>query len=68
MAAPSIDIAGLAALLAQKAKGGGRVIAALAGAPGSGKSTVAERLCDALNAGQAGMAAVLPMDFNKRRR
>jgi pantothenate kinase len=62
VAAPSIDIAGLAALLAERAKGGGRVIAALAGAPGSGKSTVAERLCDALNAGQAGLAAVLPMD------
>ena len=62
MAEPSIDIAGLAALLAERAKGGGRVIAALAGAPGSGKSTVAERLCEALNAGQAGLAAVLPMD------
>jgi pantothenate kinase len=62
VAEPSIDIAGLAALLAERAKGGGRVIAALAGAPGSGKSTVAERLCEALNAGQAGLAAVLPMD------
>lgn len=62
MAEPSIDIAGLTALLAERAKGGGRVIAALAGAPGSGKSTVAERLCEALNAGQAGLAAVLPMD------
>jgi len=60
--APSIDIAGLADLLAEKAKGGGRVVAALAGAPGSGKSTVAERLCDALNARQVGLAAVLPMD------
>lgn len=62
MTAPSIDIAGLAALLEEKASAGGRVIAALAGAPGSGKSTVAERLCDALNARRAGMAAVLPMD------
>lgn len=62
MTAPSIDIAGLADLLAEKAKGGGRVVAALAGAPGSGKSTVAERLCDALNAKAAGLAAVLPMD------
>lgn len=62
MTAPSIDIAGLADLLAEKAHGGGRVVAALAGAPGSGKSTVAERLCDALNARQAGLAAVLPMD------
>lgn len=62
MSAPNIDIAGLADLLAAKAQGGGRVIAALAGAPGSGKSTVAERLCEALNARQAGLAAVLPMD------
>lgn len=62
MTAPSIDIDGLASLLLERTKGGGRVIAALAGAPGSGKSTVAERLCDALNARQAGMAAVLPMD------
>lgn len=62
MTASSIDIAGLADLLAQKAKGGGRVVAALAGAPGSGKSTVAERLCDALNARTPGLAAVLPMD------
>lgn len=62
MAAPSIDIAGLAALVAERAQRGGRVIAALAGAPGSGKSTVAERLCDALNARAAGTAAVLPMD------
>ena len=62
MAAPSIDIAGLAALVAERAQGGGRVIAALAGAPGSGKSTVAERLCDALNARAPGTAAVLPMD------
>ncbi len=62
MTAPSIDIAGLAQLLADKAQGGGRVVAALAGAPGSGKSTVAERLCGALNAQRPGMAAVLPMD------
>lgn len=62
MTAPSIDNTGLAALLAAKAKGGGRVIAALAGAPGSGKSTVAERLCDTLNAQIPGLAAVLPMD------
>jgi pantothenate kinase len=60
--APSIDIAALAALLAEKASGGGRVIAALAGAPGSGKSTVAERLADALTARTPGLAAVLPMD------
>ena len=62
MSAPTTDIAALAALLAARAEGGTRVIAALAGAPGSGKSTVAERLCDALNSRRAGLAAVLPMD------
>lgn len=56
-----IDIAGLADMLADKA-GQGRVVAAIAGPPGSGKSTVAERVADALNARQSGMAAVLPMD------
>jgi pantothenate kinase len=60
--APTIDVPGLADLLAARAAGGGRVIAAIAGAPGSGKSTVAESLAAALNARQAGLAAVLPMD------
>ncbi|AWB49831.1 nucleoside/nucleotide kinase family protein [Gemmobacter aquarius] len=58
---PLIDPVGLADLLFAKA-GQGRVIAAIAGPPGSGKSTVAERIVDDLNARQAGMAAVLPMD------
>lgn len=59
---PQIDIAGLAALLTSRAVAGGRVIAAMAGAPGSGKSTQAEALVDLLNASQPGLAAVLPMD------
>lgn len=59
--AASIDSAGLADLLWAKT-GQGRVVAAIAGAPGSGKSTVAERIVDDLNARQAGVAAVLPMD------
>lgn len=59
--APLIDPAGLADLLVSKL-GQGRVIAAIAGPPGSGKSTVAERIVDDLNARQAGTAAVLPMD------
>lgn len=57
----TVDIAGLADMLADRAKQG-RVIAGIAGPPGSGKSTVAERIVDDLNARQAGMAAVLPMD------
>ena len=58
----TIDLDALAGLLLERAAGGRRVIAALAGAPGSGKSTVAEGLAERLNARQAGMAAVLPMD------
>ncbi len=56
-----IDLAGLAALLRDKARGG-RVLCAIAGAPGSGKSTLADRLAETLNAGAPGTAAVLPMD------
>ena len=41
--------------------GGGRRLIAVAGAPGSGKSTYAEALCATLNA-QGRHAAVLPMD------
>ena len=62
MKAHSIDVAGLAGLLADKTKGGARVIVALAGAPGSGKSTLAQQLDEALNARDAGTAAVLAMD------
>ncbi|NBE06418.1 nucleoside/nucleotide kinase family protein [Paragemmobacter ruber] len=62
MTTPTIDIAALADLLADRAAGGRRVIAALAGAPGSGKSTVAETLAARLNANAPDMAAVLPMD------
>lgn len=41
---------------------GHRVIAAIAGPPGSGKSTVAEVLVEKLNARALGSAAVMPMD------
>lgn len=41
---------------------GRRVICAVAGAPASGKSTLAERLVDRLNALEPGSAALLPMD------
>lgn len=62
MTTPSTTIAALADLLADRAAQGARVVAALAGAPGSGKSTVAERLCAALNDRKEGTAAILPMD------
>lgn len=42
--------------------GTGRVVTALAGPPGAGKSTAAEALADALNQLSAGVAAVFPMD------
>ena len=41
---------------------GARHLIALAGAPGSGKSHVAEALVDRVNAAAPGRAAVLPMD------
>ncbi|MEY4982007.1 MAG: hypothetical protein RIR62_273, partial [Pseudomonadota bacterium] len=62
MAGAEIDLDSLARMLAVRAAAGGRVIAALVGAPGSGKSTVAEALADRLNAARADMAAILPMD------
>ncbi|MBL1420344.1 MAG: nucleoside/nucleotide kinase family protein [Alphaproteobacteria bacterium] len=40
----------------------GRLIVAVAGAPASGKSTVAERLVEQLNEYKAGLAAAAPMD------
>lgn len=56
-----VELDALVAMLAERAEGG-RVVAAVAGPPGSGKSTVAERVVEALNGRAAGMAAVLPMD------
>lgn len=39
-----------------------RLFVSIAGAPGSGKSTVAAALVDRLNSGRPGLAALLPMD------
>jgi pantothenate kinase len=52
----------LVAAIVSKGEAGKRVIAAVAGPPGAGKSTLAEKVVDALNAADAGSAAVLPMD------
>ena len=61
------DLLRLADLVAERANGpegaaSGRVIVALAGAPGSGKSWLADRLADLLNVRRPGLAEVLPMD------
>lgn len=40
----------------------GRLIIAVAGPPGSGKSTAADTIVETLNAEQSGLAALLPMD------
>lgn len=61
--APTLTLDALVKRLsAQAAQGPGRVIVAIAGAPGSGKSTVADELVERLNATKPGLAAVLPMD------
>ena len=53
------EIAHLAALLFRKAAGGKRLIVAIAGPPGAGKSTFADALLPLL---PEGSAAVVPMD------
>lgn len=58
----AVELTQIADLLQARAAGGGRVIAAIAGAPGSGKSTLADKLAGKLNGRQPGLAAVLPMD------
>jgi pantothenate kinase len=53
-----MNTADLAALIAERATGQGRFIAALAGPPGAGKSTLAATLQSAIGAG----SKVVPMD------
>ncbi|MCZ7933875.1 nucleoside triphosphate hydrolase [Agrobacterium leguminum] len=55
------EIAGLALQRLEGSKGR-RVMIAIAGAPGSGKSTIAECVVDALNVGEGVSAALFPMD------
>ena len=56
-----IDFDALVEILEERG-GAGRHVTAVAGPPGAGKSYVADRLADALNAREAGSAAVFPMD------
>ena len=57
-----LDIAALADRIRTEADDHDRLIVAVAGPPGAGKSTLAEALVAALEAGRPGMAALLPMD------
>ncbi len=56
-----LDLDGLTAVLRERGAAA-RSLTAIAGAPASGKSTLAEQLADRLNRDEAGSAAVLPMD------
>ncbi|NKB83168.1 nucleoside/nucleotide kinase family protein [Brucella grignonensis] len=49
-------------ILSQLSNMDGRLIVAIAGPPGAGKSTISEYLRDAINKGGAGPAVVVPMD------
>ena len=55
------DLAGLAHLIRERSAGARRYMVAIAGAPASGKSTLAENLANTLSAGGEA-AVVVPMD------
>jgi pantothenate kinase len=61
MTSRRIDLDELRQVLVERAIGG-RLIVALAGPPGSGKSALSESLVESLNSDVADHAAVLPMD------
>lgn len=56
-----VDFPGLLRAVAAR-RGEGRLVVAIAGPPGGGKSTVAEALVERLEAADPGRSAVLPMD------
>lgn len=56
------DLTELAETILDRARGQDRILVALAGPPGVGKSTLSDALRDRLNAVQDGLAEVLPMD------
>ncbi|KQT47536.1 nucleoside triphosphate hydrolase [Aureimonas sp. Leaf454] len=57
-----VTLEGLVVALRQAAEGRERLVVALAGPPGVGKSTTADRIVERLNEGEPGRAAVFPMD------
>ena len=61
MTSRKIGLDGLRLVLRERDVGG-RLMVAIAGPPGSGKSMLAELLVESLNADDPGCAAVLPMD------
>lgn len=56
-----VDLDGLVDILEERGRGA-RHVTAIAGPPGSGKSYIADRVVEALNAREAASAAVFPMD------
>lgn len=56
-----VDLDGLVDILEDRGRGA-RHVTAIAGPPGAGKSYIADRVVEALNAREAGSAAVFPMD------
>ncbi len=57
-----MELATICECIREMARGRARVIVAIAGAPGAGKSTLAEAVVARLNEGGANLAALLPMD------
>jgi pantothenate kinase len=58
------EIAHIAASIFKRAGKDSRFVVAIAGAPGAGKSTLAERLCDVLPAGSASVVAMDGFHFD----
>jgi pantothenate kinase len=60
--AGALDLLATRAVALAKAAGGQRIAIGIAGGPGAGKSTLAQKLVDRLNADMAGVATVVPLD------
>lgn len=58
----SLSVDDLPSAVLSRRRDGERLLVAIAGPPGAGKSTLAERLRDALNGDDDGPSAIVPMD------